>query len=178
MNNGVMMAAMAEIDDTLITDAEEASRKKKSLKPLYAVCSLAACLVLAFTFMFTLQKSHDNPRLFVNGTEISQKPFQVDVPMVARNREYSSDITIPLTIEVNDDTRIRVSYGTMDICSPQDTNEIYYSGTEYKTDRPVNIQWHLDGSDINSVYTLTLNEDVVYTLLYDNNTALWSICKQ
>lgn len=176
MKYDIMSAAMTGIDDKLITDAHNI-RRKTSFKPVYSICALAACLVLVFTFVFSLS-NRGGVKLLLDNSTITEKAVTVDVPLTAYARDIDRKFTVSLTLKTNESTKISISNGEMSVCSSGNTDTLYYHGTEYTTEIPVNIHWTVDGSDINSAYTLTLNDEVSYALTYDEATSLWSICKQ
>lgn len=178
MINEVMAKAFTGIDDNLITEAEAKLSKKPVFKPLYGICALAACLVLVFTFILSAPKPPANPQLLMDNTAITNAPVSLSLPATVQAREKAQSLSLTLSLETDEETRISVSHGTMDICSSGNTDTLYFSGTEYTTQKSVSINWYLDSTDINSVYTLTLDDDTVYTLSYDENTSLWSIRKQ
>ena len=178
MINEVMAKAITGIDDRLIEEANEKASKKPSFRPIYGLCALAACLVLVFTFIFSAPKGNIGPELMVNDTVISDSPVSLNIPVSAQARDTSKDITLDFSLKNSEETKVSVSHGTMNICSSGNTDTLYYTGTEYTTDKSVSIHWYLDGTDINTVYTLTLNDSTIYTLSYDDSTSLWSICKQ
>lgn len=177
MKNEVMARAITGIDDKLIEEAETRRTNKKNFRPIYALCAVAACLVLVFTFFLSSPEKKPSAQLLLGEEVISDSPLEVHLPAAVSARTTTKDICLSLTLQISDDTKIKVSHGKMDICS-SDNTDLIFSGTEYTTDKPVNINWYLDGSDINSVYKLTLNDDIVYNLYYDEGTSLWSICKQ
>ncbi len=179
MTSEVMAKAITEIDNHLISDAENIQKKRNIIRPVFSICAVAACLVLVFTFIFAFGNRYSGPELFMNDGEITQTPVLVDVPMTAMVREATPDLAVHLTLHTKENTKICVSGGEMHVVSAGNTDTLYYTGTEYTTDIPVNIHWNIDGSDINKAYTLTLNGGkIVYTLSYDETTSLWSICKQ
>ncbi|MBE6737719.1 MAG: hypothetical protein E7566_03570 [Ruminococcaceae bacterium] len=178
MKSEVIIKALTDIDDKLITEAETYKASKKNFRPIYALCAIAACLVLVFSFIFSLPKNNTTAKLLLGGEVISDSPLEVHLPATASAREINNKLSLSLTLQISDDTNIKVSHGKMDICSSDNTDTLYFSGTEYTTDKPVNINWYLDGTDINSVYKLTLGDSIVYTLSYDESISLWSICKQ
>ncbi len=179
MNNEVMAAAVTGIDDKLITEAQQISQKSKRLRPLYSICAVAACLVLVFTFIFAVGNQSKAPELLMNGSKITGDPVAVDIPITAYARELGNELTIPLSLDIKEPTKIKISNGEMNVCSRGNTDTLYYTGTQYTTDIPVNIHWTIDGSDITKSYTLTLNEgEIVYSLSYDEADSFWSICKQ
>lgn len=178
MINEVMAKAVTGIDDKLILDAEAKIRKKPSFRPIYGVCALAACLVLVFTFIFSAPKAPAVPELFMDNAVIGSSPVNLNSPATVQSRETNQLLYLNLSLKISEETEISVSHGTMNICSSGNTDTLLYSGIKYTTDKPVSIHWYLDGTDINSVYTLTLNDSIIYTLSYDDSTSLWSICKQ
>lgn len=178
MKNEVMAQAMTYIDDELITQAGNAKPAKKSFRPVYSLIAVAACIVLVFTFIFAFPKNYTQSNLLINGEIITDSPFKIDLPVTAQARDLSQSISLFLTLQISEDTKIKVSHGKMDICSSDNTDTLYFSGTEYTTDKPVNINWYLDDTDINSVYTLTLSDSTVYNLSFDTDSSLWTICKQ
>lgn len=180
MTNEVMAKAITGIDENLISDAENITKKKNNIiRPMFSVCAVAACLVLVFTFIFSWGNRYTGPQLFMNDNKIAQTPVAVDVPMTAMVRDTTSEFVVYLTLNTKESTTVRVSGGEMHVVSAGDTDTLYYTGTEYTTDIPVNIHWHIDGSDINKAYTLTLADgEIVYTLNYDETTCAWSIRKQ
>lgn len=177
MKNEVMARALTGIDDKLITEAADVKQRRKSFRPIYALCAVAACLVLVFTFVFKAPKPTATSELLLNGEVITDSPSEIHLPATVSARSTNTDISLYLTLQISEDTKIKVSHGKMDIC-PTDNADLIFSGTEYTAQEPVNINWYLDGSDINSVYNLTLGDDIVYNLYYDEGTSLWSICKQ
>lgn len=176
MKNDVMAYAVTGIDSKLIQEAENASKAKNRLRPVYALCAVAACLVLVFTFIFP-QFQEKGTQLLVNGCEITGSPVSVQTPANIGMRGI--DLNIDLSLNITKETKISISAGEMSVCSAGNTDTLYYTGNEYTTDIPVNIHWRVDGSDIKSVYTLTLDEgETVYKLYYDESTLSWSMCKQ
>ncbi len=179
MKSEVMAAAVTGIDDNLITEAQQISRKSNKLRPLYSICAVAACLVLVFTFIFAVGNQSKAPELILNGSKITGEPVAVDIPITAYARELGNELTIPLSLDIKEPTKIKISKGKMNVCSRDNTDTLYHTGTQYTTDIPVNIDWTIDGSDITKSYTLTLNDgEVVYALSFDEGTSLWSICKR
>lgn len=178
MINEVMAKAITGIDDRLIEEANEQISKKPTFRPIYGICALAACLVLVFTFIFSAAKAPNAPELFMDSAVIESSPVSLNVPVSAQARETTRSLYLNLSLEISEETKIKVSHGTMNICSSGNTHTLYYTGTEYTTGKSVGIHWSLDDIDINSVYTLTLNDSIVYTLSYDDSTSLWSICRQ
>lgn len=177
MKNEVMALALTEIDDNLITDAADAKHRRKAFRPVYALCAVAACLILVFTFVLNFPKSTPDAKLLLGEDVISHSPIEIHLPATVSARSTDNGISLTLTLQISENTKIKVSHGKMDICS-SDNTDLIFSGTEYTTDKPVNINWNLDGTDINSVYTLTLGDSIVYNLSYNESTSLWSICKQ
>lgn len=177
MKSEVMANAITGIDDMLITEAETYRVSKKNFRPIYALCAVAACLVLVFTFVFQFSKNTKDADLLLNGEVISESPVSLSLPATVQARETNRSLTLSLTLEISEDTKIKVSHGKMDIGSSDGTKTIF-SGTEYITNKPVNINWYIDDTDINTEYKLTLGDQIVYTLAFDENTSLWSICKQ
>lgn len=179
MINEVMAKAVAEIDDNLISDAEKATRKRNIIRPIFTVCAVAACLVLVVSFIFTLA-NQPTTQLLLNDTEVTDIPMAIDAPAEAMARSVSNYFTVSLTLEAYESTDIRISGGKMNVCSAGDTDTLYYTGTEYTTEIPVNLHWVVDGSDTSSAYNLTISgdEESIYALIYDENTSMWSICKQ
>lgn len=178
MKSHLMAQAITGIDDNLITDAENTKPAKKNFKPLYAICAVAACLVLVFTFVLQPSKNTTKIKLLINDTIISDTPVDIHFPSTVQARDISPSISLDLSLQISDDTTIKVSHGTMDICSSGNTDTLIFTGNQYTSDKPVNIRWYLDEPDIDSVYTLTISDDNVYTLSYNAVTSLWSICKQ
>lgn len=197
MNNDVMAKAVTGIDDKLIEEAQEITKKNNRLRPLYSICALAACLVIVFTFVFSSGAHRSEqpellsePELLLDGNiKITQNPIPVDISIIDKAREIDTVTAISFSLDIKEPTKISVSNGTMNIGEFRDptycyyTDTLYYSGTEYTTDIPVNIDWIVDGSDIESAYTLTLNDgEIVYSLTNsgkrDESSYLWSICKQ
>ena len=178
MKSEVMAAAITGIDEKLIADASNIGKKKRSLRPIYGICALAACLVLVFTFMFTGKEKTVSPQLFINGTEISQTQIMASSPKTHLARETSNEICVELTLSTERDTALKVSHGKMDICSTDDTGTLYYTGNEYTTRESVSICWHIDEPDIKKSYNLTIDEETVYNLSYDETSGNWLICKQ
>ncbi len=178
MKNEVMARAFAGIDDKLIEDAETYKGFKRNFKPVYALCAVAACLVLVLTVIFSFPKNAPSSAdLLLNGEVISDSPMEIHIPAAVSARETNKDINLSLSLKISEDTKIRVSHGKMDIGS-SDGSETIFSGTEYETNKPVNISWHIGDTDINTEYKLTLGDHIVYTMTFDENTSLWSICKQ
>lgn len=170
--------AVAGIDDKLITEAQQASKRNR-LRPVYGLCALAACLVLVFTFIFAPGNRSSAPVLLLNESTITSSPAMIDVPATVMSRDADNRICINLALETKQNTKITVSGGEIHVCSRTNTDTLYYTGKEYTTDIPVNIDWIIDGSDITKSYTLTLNDDeIVYTLSFDEENSQWSICKQ
>lgn len=178
MINEVMAKAITGIDDRLVEEANEQISKKPTFRPIYGICALAACLVLVFTFIFSAPKTPTAPELFMDNTVIESSPVSLNTPVTIQSRETNKPLYLNLSLEISEETKIEVSHGTMNICSSGNTDTLYYTGTRYTTEKSVGIHWSLGDTDINSVYTLTLNDSIVYTLSYDNSTSLWSICKQ
>lgn len=180
MNTEVMAVAITGIDDKLITDAQNIGNKKKLTRPIYGICALAACLVLVFTFIFSIPKNGraTEPQLQINGNVISQEAVSVNTAVQVRRREIAKDISLWLNLETDRETEIQVSHGKMDICSSENTDTLYFTGTEYTTDKPVSIRWYIDDSDKKKSYKLTVDDDIIYTLSYDESDSCWSICKQ
>lgn len=178
MKSEVMAAAITGIDEKLIADAGNIGKKKRSLKPIYGICALAACLVLVFTFMLTGKEKTKTPQLLINGTEISQTQIMANAPKAYLARETSNELCVELTLSTERDATLKVSHGKMDICSADDTNTLYYTGNEYTTRESVSIYWYIDEPDIKKSYNLTIDEDTVYNLSYDEISGNWLICKQ
>ncbi len=178
MMNEVLANAVTGIDENLISDAENAGRKKNIIRPVFSICAVAACLVLVFTFIFTFGARYTGPELIMNDCIITDAPAFVDVPMTAMARETCASIEVHLTLNTRENTSIRISGGEMSVVSAENTDTLYYTGTEYTTDIPVNIHWRVDGSDTTTAYTLTLGGKTVYELTYDESDSLWSVRKQ
>lgn len=177
MKSDVMSAAIAQLDDKLIIDAQNI-RPKRTLRPVYGICALAACLILVFTFIF-MPRNQSSTKLLLGGNTITEKAVTIDAPTKANARSIQTNLSVSLSLQANESTKISISGGEMSVCSSGNTDTLYYTGTEYTTETPVNIHWVVDGSDINSAYTLTLNDgESVYTLAYDKAVSQWSICKQ
>ena len=173
-----MAQAITGIDDALITEAQVITKKSNKLRPVYSICALAACLVLVFTFIFTAGRN-TAPELLLNESKITNIPAVIDVPKTVWSRDADNHIYIDLALDTKANTKITVSGGEMHVCSRKNTDTLYYTGTQYTTDIPVNIDWIIDGSNTTKSYTLTLNEgEFVYTLSFNNETSQWSICKQ
>ena len=179
MKNEVMAKAITGIDDNLISDAENIKKKKSIIRPVFSLCAVAACLVLVFSFIFTLA-SQPKTQLLLNGNEVTDIPIALETPYSLKSRAVSNEFTVLLTLEVYESTDITISKGKMNVCSAGETKTLYYTGTSYTTEVPVNIHWLVDGLDINSAYTLTVtgDEETVYALTFDETHAMWSICKQ
>lgn len=179
MINEVMAKAITGIDENLISDAENIKKKSNIIRPVFSLCAVAACLVLVFTFIFAFGNRYSGPKLFMNDSEIVHTPITVDSPVAAMTRSTDYSFIVYLTLNTKENTKLSVSGGEMHVVSANDTDTLYYTGTEYTTDIPVNIHWHVDGSDITKAYALTLNDsETVYTLSYDEAASGWSICKQ
>jgi len=181
MKHEVMAAAITDIDEKLIEDAETKRPAKRSFRSLYAICAVAACLIIVFTFVFIIQPSKtvtESPKLSFNDTLVGDTPVNINAPASLKARGIDQRVSLSLSLEISEDTCIKVSQGKMDICLSDNTDKVIFSGDKYKTDKSVNINWYIDGSDINSVYTLTLDDSINYTLSYDASTSVWSICKQ
>lgn len=178
MKNEVMAKAVTGIDENLISGAENV-KKKNIIRPIFSVCAVAACLVLVFSFIFTLSGQPDT-KLLLGDTEVADTSVLIDIPAPVNARAIESEFTVSLTLKVYESTDIRISKGKMNVCSAGETDTLYYTGDCYKTDIPVNIHWLVDGSDINSAYTLTLTdeEETVYELTYDETSSQWSIRRQ
>lgn len=176
MTNNVIAYAVTGIDSKLIQDAESTIKKSHRLRPVYALCAVAACLVLVFIFIFALP-ANKGTQLLVNGCEITDTPVSVRTPASIGARGI--DLNIELSLNITEKTKITISAGEMSVCSKGSTDTLYYTGTEYTTDIPVNIHWNVDGSDITKSYTLTLGEgETVYKLYYDESTLSWLMCKK
>lgn len=178
MKNEVMAKAVTGIDEKLISDAEH-TKKKNTLRPVISICAVAACLVLVFTFIFASGTRRTEPELLMNDIKITDSPVLVESPKTAMARATNPSLVVYLTLNTKESTKIHVSDGEMTVVSAGDTDTLYYKGTEYTTDIPVNLHWDINDADTSATYTLTLGEsEAVYTLGYDEVSSNWSICRQ
>ena len=182
MVNEVMARAVTGIDDELITDDYTASAKKKSRKPLYALVSIAACLVLVFTAV--LLSAPNRTQVYLQGEKITHKPVLVSSPLSEAfiSPRVSPELTISLTLDLGKaETRIYTSEGKFTLCSiNQDT--LFYEGNDYIADKSTakkecSLYWTIENPDSENTYTLTLEdkETRILRLKYDENQQNWMI---
>lgn len=86
-----LVAALGQIDDQLIRDAEDGSAASKKNDPVKRILALVATVTLVFATALTLWLWGNNGGLPVSGTKVEVKEAGMQVSPV-RNKEYGMDI--------------------------------------------------------------------------------------
>lgn len=113
----------------------------------YAIAAAAAMVVLAFTFFWNSTAS-----LYLEGENIGNKEmFIFEVPEVQMVRAFSaSRAQLPLKIETNSDTEIKVSNGVIFINGEE-------KGQNTKISKDTEFIWMFEASAESNGYTLEVN---------------------
>ncbi len=174
MNNNVMAAAMSDIDDKLITDAEHQTALRPNLRVIYSVTSLAACLVLIFSLiMFTGFGASSEITLY--GNKVSSEAILIETPAPASFRT-NAVLEIPLDVEVRKDLNLKTSDGTIEVFK-KGTDNLLFAGDNYNAEESVSLVWTIESPLENKTYELTLNDKDVISVVYDRTHSCWTIQK-
>ncbi len=177
MANEVMAKAITGIDDELIVNAYTASRKKRNLKPLYTIGTLAACLTLIFTVIFsTFSKGTE---IYLNSDKVTSNPVAIASPLFPASmspRAINDTLTLSLEIDLSSHTSISCSQGTIAVYE-KGTDTLIYSGNTCTSENDVSLVWTINDPDEAKNYTLTLEgkKTQILKLNFDENQNNWTI---
>lgn len=181
MVNEVMAQAITGIDDELITNAYNAYNKKHNKKTIYAIISVAACLVLVFTAGFLFAPK--NTQVYLDGEKITGNPVIVSSPLstASISPRLSDELSVHLTLDFKAETRIFTDSGSFSVCGiTEDT--LFYTGRDFTADKEtakktLSLYWTVENPETDKTYTLTLEEKQsrILKLQYDENLQNWTI---
>ncbi len=155
-----------------ITTLESIKPKRKN-NQIIQIASIAACLILVIA-VFAFLPLNKATVILVDGQSVKDSAVTLNGANSASLLQARSEqpVTIPISIDVNDDCDISVSNGTM-IITDIKSGDITMTDSKYSTDKKVSILWQNDMPDDDAVYNMTVKtqkECYTLTLKYNKST--------
>ncbi|MBQ4523985.1 MAG: hypothetical protein IJA10_13695 [Lachnospiraceae bacterium] len=147
----------------------------------------ASCMILLIG-VFCIQRanhqtsSQPNAVLYLYGTQVTKEPIEISTPTVAVAALYersSPDMKIPLDIEVVENTRITVTYGTIEVID-KETEQVIESGNPLEIKENQSICWCMIPNEEDSP-EMTLEQNgnqQVYGLSFDEEKQSYTLYKK
>lgn len=147
----------------------------------------ASCMILLIGVFFLQRANHQtssqpNAVLYLDGTQVTKEPVEIAAPTVAVAALYersSPDMKIPLDIEVVKNTRITVTYGTVEVID-KETEQVIESGNPLEIKENQSICWCMIPNEEES-FEMMIEQNgnqQVYGLSFDKEKQSYTLYKK
>lgn len=173
MKHEAMARALSQLDDDLITEAEDYAPPSRRRRYFPRVAALAACFALVLAAALNL--SHPKADIYLGETLLGSGGVIIEAPMplaLDARSVPTQALSIPLRLAFGDESAHTVSVSDGALDSPIDSFPRALSERTAKRGSAL-FTWQLDEPDCTAVYTLSLDGEAAMTLRYDETDSCW-----
>lgn len=173
MKHEATARALTQLDDDLITVAEDYRPSARSRRVFPRVLAMAACFALIVAAALTAARPKAD--IYLDGALLGSADIRIEVPaplaLSARGTDTQAlSIPLRLTFDDEDTHSVSVSGGVLDSSFDSFPRELSTRTAERGS---ALFTWQLDTPERDTVYTLSLDGKAAMTLRYSDTDGCW-----